>query len=312
MQKVILILSPAQRAELEQLAETTTDPGVRLRARALLHMTQSPGYREVARVFAINESAVRKWHAAYRQTGIAGLMTRPRSGRPSKLTEEDRRRLAAALAREPQAFGIDEPVWTARALNQYLQAISDTQVTDWTLWAFMRRCLADNGHDGATNGDATAAGDAAKPPADNQTPAAEDLPANLAALREMMGHLLDVVSLEAEPAPPATPGNTVLPVDVFLTDDAVTLLASLPGVRPEDVRIIWQGGAITIEGEVHAPQGVRWALQERHYGRFSRRLTLDVLVDAERAEATFEHGILTLVLPRVDARPGRRIEINRH
>ncbi len=308
MQKVVLILSPTQRAELEQLAETTTDPGVRLRARALLHMTQSPGYREVARVFDINESAVRKWHAAYRQTGIAGLMTRPRSGRPSKLTEEDRRRLVAALAREPQEFGIDEPVWTARALNQYLQAISDTQVTDWTLWAFMRRSVADNDHNGAANGHALLDSDASQLQPKDEALAAEDAPADLATLREMMARLLDVVSLETSAAS-AIVGNTLLPVDVFLTDDAVTLLASLPGVRPEDVQITWQGNTLTVEGELRPPQGVQWALQERRYGRFSRSLTLDVPVDAERAQATFERGILTLVLPRADARPGRRIEI---
>ncbi len=308
MQKVVLILSPAQRAELEQLAQTTTDPGVRLRAQALLHMTIAPGYREVARVFAINESAVRKWHAAYRQTGIDGLLTRPRSGRPSKLTSEDRRRLAAALTHSPQDFGIDEPVWTARALNQYLQAISDTQVTDWTLWAFMRRCLESGSHNGADNGNAPAEGHTEKA-RQRSDEASADIPAEVAALRDMVGRLLGMVPLEPGSAAPATADNALLPVDVYLTDEAVTLLASLPGVRPEDVHISWQNNTVTIEGDVQPPAGVQWALQERRYGRFSRSLTLDVPVDAERAEATFERGILTLVLPRADTRPGRRIAI---
>ncbi|MFN8471954.1 MAG: Hsp20 family protein [Anaerolineae bacterium] len=305
MQKVILILTPSQRAELEELAETTNDPGARLRAQALLHMTQAPGYREVARVFAINESAVRKWHAAYRQTGIAGLMTRPRSGRPSKLTREDRRRLSEALAHEPQVFGIDEPVWTARALNQYLQAISDTQVTDWTLWSFMRQCLAGSGAS-RPPGESTVDGATGMTP---QAETAEDIAADVAALREMVTRLLGVDVLEPGGAPPATQGNILLPVDVYLTDTAVTLLASLPGVRPEDVEISWQGTTITIQGEVRPPDDVQWALQERRYGHFSRSLTLDIPVDVESAEATFDKGVLILVLPRTDTGRSRRIEI---
>ncbi|MFN8482783.1 MAG: Hsp20 family protein [Anaerolineae bacterium] len=308
MQKVILILTPSQRAELEQLAETTPDPGVRLRAQALLHMAHAPGYREVARVFAINESAVRKWHAAYRQTGIAGLMTRPRSGRPPKLTEEDRRRLSEALAQEPQTFGIQEPAWTARALNQYLQAVSDTQVTDWTLWSFMRQCLAARDPQDASS--ATSA--QPTPHGEAHGEAADGVAADMAALREIVARLLGEVALEPGGVAPAMPGNILLPVDVYMTEDAVTLMASLPGVRPTDVEVTWQGATITIQGEVRPPDNVQWALQERRYGRFSRSLTLDVPVDAASAEATFDRGVLTLVLPRADAGRRRRIEIKTH
>ncbi|MFN8499364.1 MAG: helix-turn-helix domain-containing protein [Anaerolineae bacterium] len=309
MQKVVLILTASQRAELEHLAETTDDPGVRLRCLALLHMTQSPGYREVARVFAVNESAVRKWHAAYRQTGIAGLLTRPRSGRPPKLTDEDRRQLADALAQEPQTLGIPEPTWTARALNQYLQAISDTQVTDWTLWSFMRQRLAGRDQAGAL-GVPLSAPSGGDPAAEGAGAAGtqDDSAAAIAALRELVARLLGVTALEPEGTPP-TPGAILLPVDVYLTDDAVTVMASLPGVRPEDVEISWQGATLTIGGEMPPPNDVQWTLQERRYGRFSRSLTLDVPVDVEGAAATFDMGVLTLVLPRADAWRARRIEI---
>src|SRR5687768_8700519 len=101
MRKMAVILTPIQISELEQAVQHAVDPDVRLRASALLHLMGDQGYRAAGRAVSVNESAVRKWHAAYRAEGIDGLRTRERSGRPTKLTQADRQRLVEALTQSP-------------------------------------------------------------------------------------------------------------------------------------------------------------------------------------------------------------------
>jgi HSP20 family protein len=105
-------------------------------------------------------------------------------------------------------------------------------------------------------------------------------------------------------------GTHFLPIDVYTNEDAVVLVASLPGLTENDVEIIHQADTITIKGEFKAPEGnVQWAVQERPYGKFSRTLTLNVPFDANKADATFENGVLTLTLPKADWAKPRNIAV---
>lgn len=108
-------------------------------------------------------------------------------------------------------------------------------------------------------------------------------------------------------------GVHFLPLDVYTTEDALVLVASLPGLNANDVEIVHQADSITIKGEFKAPEGnVQWAIQERPYGKFSRTVTLNIPVDANRAEANFENGVLTLTLPKAEWAKPRTIEIKGH
>jgi HSP20 family protein len=90
-----------------------------------------------------------------------------------------------------------------------------------------------------------------------------------------------------------------LPVDAYSTDNELIIKASVPGVDPEDVQITIEGDTLTIKGELKAPlENVDYHIQERRHGAFGRTLTLNVPVEAEQAEATFERGELTLVIPK--------------
>jgi HSP20 family protein len=94
---------------------------------------------------------------------------------------------------------------------------------------------------------------------------------------------------------------TALPVDVYSTDEELAVLASVPGLAPEDVNITIEGETLTIRGEIKAPlENVDYHIQERRYGPFSRTLTLNVPVQADKAEAVFEKGVLTLTIPKAD------------
>ena len=101
-----------------------------------------------------------------------------------------------------------------------------------------------------------------------------------------------------------------LPIDAWLTDDALILKVSLAGARPEDVDITFEGDTLVISANIPAPevQGQTLAL-ERYHGPVYRALRLDIPVDEEKAEAVFQNGVLTLTLPRADKARARKIQV---
>ena len=89
-------------------------------------------------------------------------------------------------------------------------------------------------------------------------------------------------------------------VDVYFSDDPPTLTVQveLPGVDPEDVRLIASPQALLIAGERRRPKDCGHYQQlEIEYGPFQRQITLSEEIDPEGATATYERGILTVRLP---------------
>lgn len=106
--------------------------------------------------------------------------------------------------------------------------------------------------------------------------------------------------------------HVALPLDVSESQDAFVVKASLPGVRPDDVQISVQGDVLTIRGESTAEEekdGDRWHLRERRFGSFQRTVSLPTPVNPDQAEAQYEHGVLTLTLPKSEAAKPRQIKI---
>jgi HSP20 family protein len=88
-------------------------------------------------------------------------------------------------------------------------------------------------------------------------------------------------------------------VDVFRMDPAsVTVLVELPGVDPEHVKLIAAPRVLVVAGERKRPaDGGHYEQMEIEYGRFQRKILLDEDIDPDRATATYERGILRVVLP---------------
>ena len=106
--------------------------------------------------------------------------------------------------------------------------------------------------------------------------------------------------------------NFPIPMDVESREDAFVISAMLPGIKPEDVDIQIAQETVTIQGEIKLEEDEKtsWLLRDRPRGRFSRSLELPAGLDAEKAKASFEHGILTLNIPRSpEARP-KTIKVN--
>jgi HSP20 family protein len=103
-----------------------------------------------------------------------------------------------------------------------------------------------------------------------------------------------------------------MPVDVMEHDDSLVVKASLPGVKPEDINITVQGNQLTIQGEMRSDTEQKGTVhhQEHRYGRFVRSMTLPERVNSEKAEASFENGMLTLRLPKEEAARTRQIPLS--
>jgi HSP20 family protein len=111
---------------------------------------------------------------------------------------------------------------------------------------------------------------------------------------------------------PGQQGPGLLPLDIAENENEFVVKASLPGVRPDDVELTILGDTVTIRGESKVDEektGARWHLRERRFGTFQRSISLATPVDTEKAVAQFEHGVLTLTLPKAEAARPRQIRI---
>jgi HSP20 family protein len=107
-------------------------------------------------------------------------------------------------------------------------------------------------------------------------------------------------------------GVREFPIDVYQTKKDLVVKAALPGVKPEEVDITITDDAVTIKGEHAEEQETKeddYLYRERYYGAFSRSVAIPVKVKGEKAEATFEEGVLTLTLPKAEEIKPRQIKI---
>lgn len=102
-----------------------------------------------------------------------------------------------------------------------------------------------------------------------------------------------------------------LPLDAYVTDNEIVIVAAIPGVKPEDVDITFEDDTLTIQGEIAGPlENVDYLFQERPCGKFGRSIIVNIPVKSESAEAKFENGILTLTLPKAEEAKPKVIKIN--
>ncbi len=129
-------------------------------------------------------------------------------------------------------------------------------------------------------------------------------------MHNMLDRLMDQSFLG--PAYEADGYTTLIPVDVYQTDEEVSITATVPGLKVEDIQISITGDSLSISGEIeseHEEEGREYFVRERRMGRFSRSMALPVTVDADKATADFEEGILTITLPKVEAEKPKMISV---
>lgn len=111
------------------------------------------------------------------------------------------------------------------------------------------------------------------------------------------------------------PASNLLALDVHEDDMSYIITTELPGLKPEDIHVRQEGDYLVIEGETRDEKesengnGRRALIKERRFGRYSRHLRLPQDIDFEKAEATYQDGVLTLTLPKAEERRPRIIPV---
>jgi len=101
-------------------------------------------------------------------------------------------------------------------------------------------------------------------------------------------------------------------VDVFEDKDAVKIVAELPGVTPEDVKLSLENNLLTIRGEKKQEaeeRNERVHRYERSYGAFERAFVLPSTVDGEKISAEYRDGVLTVTVPKAERARPREIPV---
>jgi HSP20 family protein len=108
------------------------------------------------------------------------------------------------------------------------------------------------------------------------------------------------------------PESLVPFVDVLEDAGGIILYADLPGVAKESLNVHVEADMLTLEGEVSlpVPEGMQASHVEVAQPRYRRRFTLSRELDADKVQATFEHGVLMLRIPKVEHAQPKRIQVN--
>ncbi|HET7216564.1 MAG TPA: Hsp20/alpha crystallin family protein [Vicinamibacterales bacterium] len=103
------------------------------------------------------------------------------------------------------------------------------------------------------------------------------------------------------------------PIDVIERADAIEIVADMPGVSRDAIRILFTQNSVVVAGRKIPPgcahREAAFHVAERTFGLFARAIRLTTAVDASRARASLRGGELHITLPRIDERRGRGIPI---
>lgn len=100
-------------------------------------------------------------------------------------------------------------------------------------------------------------------------------------------------------------------VDIFESDNEVTVIAEMPGVTVEGIDVTLEDDVLTIHGRRDQTEfsSGRILFQEYETGNYQRRFTVAETIDQENIKATVNNGMLKVVLPKVEPVQPRKIEV---
>ena len=108
------------------------------------------------------------------------------------------------------------------------------------------------------------------------------------------------------------PGPVYSPaVDIFENDNSITVLADMPGVKAQDLKIDLRESVLTLTGRVASPESPNESdvLREFQTGTFFRQFTLSETIDQGKIDAKLTDGVLRLELPKVEKARPRQITV---
>ena len=103
-----------------------------------------------------------------------------------------------------------------------------------------------------------------------------------------------------------------IPLDAVEDKDDFMVQASVPGLKPEDIEVTIEDGILSINGETNEERQDKegaYLIHERRCGSFHRSVRLPKTVDTDKAETNWENGVLTIKLPKSEAKKAKRLEV---
>ncbi len=121
----------------------------------------------------------------------------------------------------------------------------------------------------------------------------------------------------SEPSSMGSASRTGMPIDCYATEDEAVVLASVPGIHPDDITVSVNEDILTISGSVMSNRvqedkngkPVTWYTSEIPRGTYERRIRLPFPIDEGKVEAQFAHGMLRIVMPKHEESKPRRITV---
>jgi HSP20 family protein len=114
------------------------------------------------------------------------------------------------------------------------------------------------------------------------------------------------------PAEQTRPGPTFTPaVDIFETDQEITVLADMPGVKAKDLAVDLRENTLTLTGTVEPPEREKEeeVLREYRTGNYYRQFTLSDTIDQSKIDAALKDGVLRLTLAKIEKATPRTIPV---
>jgi HSP20 family protein len=139
---------------------------------------------------------------------------------------------------------------------------------------------------------------------------AQDEMAQMDPMSPMLAHALGLHAQQGSGRATTTAWAPAL--DISERKDAYLVTVELPGVEPDDLQITLEDGLLTIQGErhfAHDSTEQQFHRVERRYGAFRRSITLPAQVQAEQIEASFDNGVLQIMVPKMEEAKPKRIQV---
>src|SRR5215216_1068560 len=139
-----------------------------------------------------------------------------------------------------------------------------------------------------------------------------DAQEEMAQMTQMSQMLARALGLQGQPQGSGTATAWAPALDISERKDAYLVTVELPGVEADDLEITLEDGLLTIQGErqfAHESSEQQFHRVERRYGAFRRSITLPAQVQAEQIEASFDNGVLQIVVPKMEEATPKRIQI---
>src|SRR5215216_1014823 len=134
----------------------------------------------------------------------------------------------------------------------------------------------------------------------------------MAQMAQMSPRLAHALGLHGQPQGSGTATAWAPALDISERKDAYLVTVELPGIELDDLEITMEDGLLTIQGErqfAHESSEQQFHRVERRYGAFRRSITLPAQVQAEQIEASFDNGVLQIVVPKMEEATPKRIQV---